>query len=102
MAFSKILIKNKKTLSYWKITGYNVSVISKRAAFYVCGWENKEDRDNDESHPSCLEPHNIYDSAKFDEIFSTSEMDKLSNNLVKAIYKYAKENIEDFQDATDI
>lgn len=102
MAFNKTLIKNKKTLSYWKVTGYNVSVISKRAAFFLCGYIDQTDRTQDEGHPGYLMPVNILDQTKFDELFSVTEMDKLSNNPIKAIYKYLKENVDDFKDAVDV
>jgi len=102
MAYNKALSKeNGVTPTYWKVSGYNIGIVAKRASFFIAGYLTQEDRETGKQ-PIYLIQYNIYDSVKFDEIFSTSEMDKLSNNPVKAIYKYAKENIEGFQDATDI
>lgn len=102
MALNKTLIKKKQELNYWRITSYVINPISKKASFFLSGYINKTDRTNDEEHPSCMDVYHIDKSEDFNSLFDITEMNKVDNNPVKALYEYAKNNIADFKDATDI
>lgn len=102
MALKKSIISRYGVpVEYWNISSIEFNKIEGVCVAKLNGYVNEEARRMENSEP--LETTQIVICInEFEDIFGIEALSLENNNPYKAIYEYAKENREFFQDAEDI
>lgn len=83
-------------VSYWKVTGLNLSFTGKRGAIMMGGYLSKETRDADKEQVQLKQvnvKHELYD-----EYFSLERL--TATNCIELAYNYLNANQAEFKTAT--
>ena len=84
------------SVSYWKVSGINLSFAGKRGSIMLAGYLSKEARDADKEQVS-LRQINI-ENKIFDNYFSLVKMSE--TNAIQLAYNYIADNDLTLKDAT--
>lgn len=89
MALRQKLYSNNVEATYWRIVGFNLSITGKMCQIFLSGYKNVDDR-----------AKNINVAAR-NYMITMDDFDKYvrfeDGVLVANLYKYLKENVEDFK-----
>ncbi|QLY79312.1 hypothetical protein [Clostridium intestinale] len=86
---------------YWKITDYSLRTIYKSVDITFGGWVTKELSDSGNYSPVEIKKVRCL-ADKFDEYFSSQNLDENGSNPLLQMYKFAKDNSEFFKDSIDV
>lgn len=101
MALQKSRQINNTEVSYWKISGVNITYTGNMAQVFIIGFANAEDRLKSIENKIAFENYMIK-GEDFKEYFDIGILDILGNNPLTSAYKYLKEKLDIFADSIDV
>ena len=93
-------IKNTN-VTYWKVSGVNVTYTGNMAQVFVIGFANAEDRLKGLDNKIAFENY-IVKGEDFKLYFDTGVLDLVNTNPITSSYKYLKEKVSAFADSVDV
>lgn len=94
MALKKKLQFNNIEASYWRVVGINISFTGKMTQIFLVGYKDEADR---LENKNIISKNYMMQSDVFSNYVSIEQ-----GILIGDIYKFLRENIEDFANAEDI
>lgn len=101
MALQKLRKVNNADVSYWKVSGVNVTYTGEMAQVFVIGFANAEDRLKGLENKIAFENY-IVKGEDFKNYFDTGILDLVNTNPVTSAYKFLKEKVSAFTDSVDV
>lgn len=101
MALQKDISVNNINVSYWKISGLNVSYTGEMAQIFVMGFANAEARNSGLDKKIAFENY-IVKGEDFKTYFATEVLDVVNVNPINSAYKYLKEKEGVFIGSIDV
>lgn len=101
MALKKTRQYNNTEVSYWKVSGVNITYTGKMAQIFVIGFADKKEREEGIDNKIAFENY-ICKGENFEKYFSNNILSRGKTNVLVSAYDYLKDKVEIFGDSLDV